>query len=114
MKVVPKNDWLLVRFKKGPDTVGTGPIIRPSGSHIWQGEVLAAGPGKLSSKGKRIPLDVKVGDRVAFFRENLEHQQGRQVQSILFDMGEDICLIQEDAVLFVINPGATVSVDRCF
>lgn len=31
-----------------------------------QGEVLAVGPGKMSRDGKRIPLDVKAGDKVLF------------------------------------------------
>ena len=31
-----------------------------------QGEVLAAGPGKLNEKGPREPMEVKVGDKVLF------------------------------------------------
>ena len=31
-----------------------------------QGEVLAAGPGKLDEKGNRQPMEVKVGDSVLF------------------------------------------------
>ena len=40
-----------------PDTVKERP---------QEGEVLAVGPGKLSEDGKRIPLDVKVGDIVVY------------------------------------------------
>jgi chaperonin GroES len=31
-----------------------------------QGEVIAVGPGKLTDEGKRIPAEVKVGDRVLY------------------------------------------------
>ncbi|MEK7626948.1 MAG: co-chaperone GroES [Patescibacteria group bacterium] len=31
-----------------------------------QGKVIAVGPGKLNEKGERIPMSVKVGDRVLF------------------------------------------------
>ncbi len=31
-----------------------------------QGEVIAVGPGKVNDKGERIPLELKVGDRVLY------------------------------------------------
>lgn len=31
-----------------------------------QGTVIAVGPGKLNEKGERIPMSVKIGDRVLF------------------------------------------------
>jgi chaperonin GroES len=31
-----------------------------------KGEVIAVGPGKLTETGQRIPIDVKVGDKVVF------------------------------------------------
>jgi len=31
-----------------------------------QGEVVAAGSGKMDEKGKRVPLEVKAGDKVLF------------------------------------------------
>lgn len=31
-----------------------------------QGKILAAGPGKMSKDGKRIPMDIKAGDKVLF------------------------------------------------
>jgi chaperonin GroES len=31
-----------------------------------EGEVLAVGPGKMTDDGKRVPLDLKVGDRVIY------------------------------------------------
>ena len=34
---------------------------------LWQGEVLAVGPGDFSKKGVRIPCGVKPGDKVLFY-----------------------------------------------
>ncbi len=31
-----------------------------------QGKILAVGPGKMSKDGKRIPMDIKAGDKVLF------------------------------------------------
>ena len=47
--------------KKGsiiiPDTAKEKPV---------QGEVVAIGPGKLNDDGKKVPLEVKIGDRVLY------------------------------------------------
>ena len=40
-----------------PDTIKERP---------QEGEVLAVGPGRLTDDGKRIPLDIKVGDVVVY------------------------------------------------
>ena len=40
-----------------PDTAKEKPM---------EGEVLAAGPGKLDNNGNRTPMDVKVGDKVLY------------------------------------------------
>jgi chaperonin GroES len=31
-----------------------------------EGEIMAVGPGKMTDDGKRIPMDLKVGDRVIY------------------------------------------------
>jgi chaperonin GroES len=40
-----------------PDTIKERPV---------EGDVLATGPGRLSDDGKRIPMDIKVGDRIVY------------------------------------------------
>jgi len=69
VKLQPLADRLVVKpiereeVTKGgivlPDTVKEKP---------QEGEVLAVGPGRLSDDGKRITMDVKVGDRVIYAR----------------------------------------------
>jgi len=66
VKIKPLGDRLIVKpieretMKGGiiiPDTAKEKPM---------EGEVLAAGPGKLDDKGNRMPMDVKVGDKVLY------------------------------------------------
>jgi chaperonin GroES len=67
MKVKPLYDRVLVKRieekeqKRGniiiPDTAKEKPM---------EGKVIAVGSGKLNDEGKRIPLEVKAGDRVLF------------------------------------------------
>jgi chaperonin GroES len=40
-----------------PDTAKEKPVI---------GEIVAVGPGKISDDGKKIPMEVKVGDKVLY------------------------------------------------
>ena len=67
MKIKPLGDRVLVKpleqkeVKKGgiiiPDTAKEKPV---------EGEVVAAGKGKIGDDGKLIPMDVKAGDKVLY------------------------------------------------
>jgi chaperonin GroES len=67
MKIKPLNDRILVkRLEEEAKTKG-GIIIPDSAKEKpAQGEVIAVGDGKLDEAGKRIPMQVKKGDRVLF------------------------------------------------
>src|SRR5438105_15921660 len=66
VNVTPLHDRVLVRRLEKNETAKGGIIIPDTAKEKPQeGEVMAAGAGKYE-KGKRIPLDVKVGDRILF------------------------------------------------
>ena len=66
VNVTPLHDRVLVRRLEEKDTAKGGIIIPDTAKEKPQeGEVMAAGAGKIE-KGKRVPLDVKVGDRILF------------------------------------------------
>jgi len=67
MSLRPLNDRVLVlRLEEEQRTAG-GIIIPDSAKEKpQQGKIVSAGPGKLDKNGKRIPLQVKAGDRVLF------------------------------------------------
>src|SRR5436190_22844007 len=66
MNVRPLHDRIIVhRLEEGEQQIG-GIIIPDSAKEKpQQGTVIAAGNGKVN-KGKRVPLDVKAGDRILF------------------------------------------------
>jgi chaperonin GroES len=67
MKIRPMHDRLLVE-RIEEEEVRRGGIIIPDTAKEkpQEGRVVAAGAGKLNDEGKRIALDVKVGDRILF------------------------------------------------
>ena len=67
MKIRPLHDRILVERVEAKD-VGRGGIIIPDTAKEkpQEGKVVAAGNGKLTDEGKRVALDVQVGDRILF------------------------------------------------
>jgi chaperonin GroES len=67
MKIRPLNDRILV-LRVEEDQKSPGGIIIPDTAKEkpQEGKVVSTGPGKLDEKGKRIPLEVKKGDRILF------------------------------------------------
>ena len=67
MKVRPLNDRVLVvRVEEEKKTKGGIIIPDTAKEKPMEGKIIAAGPGKLDEKGKRVSLGVKNGDRVLF------------------------------------------------
>ena len=67
MKIRPLNDRVLVVGIEEKEKT-TGGIIIPDTvkEKPQEGKIAAVGPGKWDEDGKRIPLEVKKGDRVLF------------------------------------------------
>src|ERR1700752_38216 len=66
VNVTPFHDRVLVRRLEERETAKGGIIIPDTAKEKPQeGEVMAVGAGKIE-KGKRIPFDVKAGDRILF------------------------------------------------
>jgi chaperonin GroES len=67
MKIRPLNDRVLVTRDEEEQKSAGGIIIPDTAKEKPQrGKIVAAGPGKMGEDGKRIPLEVKEGDRVLF------------------------------------------------
>jgi chaperonin GroES len=66
LNITPLHDRVVVRRLEEKETAKGGIIIPDTAKEKPQeGEVVAVGGGKME-KGRRIPLDVKVGDRILF------------------------------------------------
>jgi chaperonin GroES len=59
-----------------------------------EGKVIAVGKGKVSEDGKKIPLDVKAGDRVLF---------GKYSGSEVTVNGEEYLIMKEEDVLGIVG-----------
>ena len=67
VKLDPLADRVVVRPSSKEEVTKGGIVIPDTAKEKPQeGEVLAVGPGKMTEEGKRIPLDVKVGDIVIY------------------------------------------------
>ena len=67
MKFKPLSDRILVKRTEEKEQVKGGIIIPDSAKEKpMEGKVIAVGPGKVEKDGKRIPMDVKKGDRILF------------------------------------------------
>jgi chaperonin GroES len=91
----PLHDRLLVRRIEEEPARRGGIIIPDSAKEKPQeGKVLAVGKGKVSEDGKKIPLDVKAGDRVLF---------GKYSGSEVTLDGEDLLILKEEDILGVLG-----------
>jgi len=95
MNVRPLHDRIIVkRIEEQEQKVGGIIIPDTAKEKPQQGEVIAAGKGKIKDDGKIIPLDVKQGDTILFGKYS--------GQEIKID-GEEYLIMREDEVLAVIE-----------
>jgi len=67
LKLQPLGDRLVVKPIEREEVTRGGIVLPDTAKEKPQeGEVLAVGPGRLSEDGKRIAMDVKVGDIVIY------------------------------------------------
>jgi chaperonin GroES len=66
-KLQPLADRVLVKPTEKEEKTKSGIYLPDTAKEKPQeGEILAVGPGKMTDDGKRIPMDLKVGDRVIY------------------------------------------------
>lgn len=95
MKVQPLADRILVKRVDEEEMVKGGIIIPDTAKEKPQeAEVIAVGPGRLADDGKRLPMEVKKGDRVLIGKYS-----GTEVKI----NGEEHLIMREDDVLAVLG-----------
>ncbi len=92
------HDRVVVKRLEEQEQVRGGIIIPDTAKEKpQQGEVVAVGNGKILENGTKVPLDVKVGDRVLFGKYS-----GTEVR--IDD--EEYLIMREDEILAVIEAAA--------
>lgn len=90
VNITPLNDRVLVRGLEEKETAKGGIIIPDTAKEKPQeGEVIAVGAGKME-KGRRIPIPVKVGDRILF---------GKYTGSDIKIDDQEYMILREDEIL---------------
>ena len=65
----PMGDRVVIRPAAREETTRSGIVLPDTSKEKPQrGEIIAVGPGRVSDEGKKIPMEVKVGDTVLFAR----------------------------------------------
>ena len=67
INIKPLEDRIVVKQVEAEQTTASGLVIPDTAKEKPQeGEVVAVGPGRIDDNGNRVPLDVKVGDKVIY------------------------------------------------
>ena len=91
VKLQPLADRLVVKPIEREEKTKSGIYIPDTAKDRPQeGEVIAAGPGRLSEDGKRIAMDVKVGDVVLYAKYG-----GTEIKV----EGEEVIILRESDIL---------------
>ena len=95
MNVQPLADRILVRRLEEEEMKRGGIIIPDTAKEKPQeGKVIAVGNGKVTDDGKKIPLDVKAGDRILF---------GKYSGSEVKVEDKEYLILREEDVLAILN-----------
>jgi chaperonin GroES len=94
-KIRPLHDRLVVKRIEEKETVKGGIIIPDTAKEKPQeGEVLAVGNGKTLDNGTKVPMDVKVGDKILF---------GKYSGTDIKIDGDEVLILREDEVLAIVG-----------
>jgi chaperonin GroES len=95
MTVHPLSDRILVKRLEEEEMKRGGIIIPDTAKEKpQQGEVIAVGPGRFDENGKRVPMEVKKGDRIL-----ISKYSGTEVKI----EGGEYVILREDDVLGIIQ-----------
>ncbi|MEX2153600.1 MAG: co-chaperone GroES [Gemmatimonadaceae bacterium] len=93
-KVNPLSDRVVIRALEETETMRGGLYIPDTAKEKpQQGEIVAVGPGRFE-KDKRVPMDVKVGDKVLY---------GKYSGTEVTIDGATLLILRESDVLAIIN-----------
>ncbi len=100
MALRPLHNRIVVERGEVGEQKSTGGIIIPDSAKEKPQEatVIAVGPGKLDDDGKRLAMDVKVGDRILI---------GKYAGTEIKVDGKEVVILTEDEVLAVIEGAAS-------
>jgi chaperonin GroES len=95
MKVKPLHDRVIVKRVEEEETTKGGIIIPDTAKEKpAEGKIVAVGNGKVLEDGKRLPLEVKEGDRILF---------GKYAGTEIKIEGEEHLIMREDDIIAIVE-----------
>jgi chaperonin GroES len=90
-KLIPLADKLVIKPVVQEEVLASGIVIPDTAKEKpQQGEIIAVGPGRLDENGKRVPMELKAGDRILYAKYS-----GQEVK---IDRDEVIVLSEKDVL----------------
>ena len=85
VKFTPLGERLVIKPFEQEETTSSGLFLPDTAREKPQeGEIVAVGDGRMTDEGKRIPMEVKVGDKVIYSKyAGTEYKDGDQEYLIL-------------------------------
>src|SRR3990170_84522 len=94
-KLIPLGDRIVIKPVVQEEVLASGIVIPDTAKEKpQQGEVIAAGPGRLDDNGKRVPMEVKVGDRVLYAKYTGQEIKIEQEEYIVLSEKDVLCKVQ--------------------
>ena len=96
LNIKPLGDRVVVEpIEKDVETFAGGQLVLPDTAKEkpQQGKIVALGPGRLDDDGKRVPMDVKVGDVVVYAKYSGTTFKTEDGDEVLFIKESDILAI---------------------
>jgi chaperonin GroES len=94
-KLIPLGDRLVIKPVVQEEVLASGLVIPDTAKEKpQQGEVIAAGPGRVDDNGKRIPLDVKAGERVLYAKYSGQEIKIDQQEYIVLSERDVLCKVE--------------------
>ena len=94
-KIRPLSDYLLVEPLEKETTLPSGIVIPDTAKEKPQeGRVVSVGPGRRDDDGDRLPMEVKVGDKVMYKKWG-----GTEIK---ID-GKEMLLVKEEDILAIVE-----------
>ena len=95
MNLKPLGDRVVIKPSPKEEVTKSGLVIPDTAKEKPQeGTILAIGPGKMDEDGKRLPMDVKKGDKVLYAK-----YAGTEIKL----EGEEYLIVKESDILAIVG-----------
>ena len=95
LKLKPLADRIVIQAMEAEETTKGGIILPDTAKEKpVEGTIVAAGPGKVTDDGKKVEMEVKVGDKVLY---------GKYSGTEVTVEGEEYLIMRESDVFAIVN-----------